>query len=206
MGEDPLSTVAGAGVAAAVDDDVAAQLSAATHALRADAWERVLAEDPDLMADLIADVLKVVAPRDPGRTTGRLPAAPAVDVRGLYARLFPARLSADPLPVALRALVGTTAQTEFARRVPCSQAALSWYMAGRRVPDAPTMARLAAAGGVTPAYFREWRAWWLAEQAAAHPAATAAALRRLGAAARDRDRARDLSRGLPRGLPRGGGA
>lgn len=150
---------------------------------RLDAWDEVVAAEPDILYSLLQDVLKIVQSQGDTERVGRRPAAEAMDYDRLWAELFPKRYSTDPMPIALRELMGPLSQGQFALKVPCSQPTLSWLMTGKRNATPEMMESLAAAGGVTPAYFLEWRAWRLAglltDAMLADPARTVAMAKRL---------------------------
>lgn len=153
----------------------------AYHVQDPDGWEAALASDPGMMMELVADVVKILQSQSSGRVTGRRPAAQPVSWDELWATLFPRRFSVDPFPAALEELVGDEPKSAFARRVPCDQSTMSQLTKGSRTPSVQMMESLARAGGVTPAYFREWRAYristLLGEALAADPAASAAVVK-----------------------------
>jgi hypothetical protein len=130
---------------------------------RTDSWGEVMAAEPDIMYSLIQDVLKIVQSQVDTDRVGRRPAAEAMDYDALWAELFPKRYSEDLFPVALRELMGSLTQGQFAMKVPCSQQALSWILSGKRQASLEMMAACATAGGVSPAFFFEWRTQRIAE-------------------------------------------
>lgn len=128
---------------------------------RVDEWKRVMSDEPDIMISLVQDVLKILQSQDETERVGRRRSAEVMGYDELWAELFPSRYSTDPLPVALRALIAPLTQGQFSRKVPCNQSTLSWLTTGQRNATPEMMESLARAGGVTPAYFVEWRAWRL---------------------------------------------
>lgn len=134
--------------------------SYAETAQRVEDWEALLEAEPDIMLGLIRDVLKVVQSQA-GEQVGRRRAADALDYDELWHQLAPERYSIKPLPEALADLIAPLTQGQFALKVPCSRQALGWLVRGQRNASPDMMEALARAGGVTPAYFREWRAWRL---------------------------------------------
>lgn len=150
---------------------------------RPDTWDKVLAEDPDIMHALIGDVLKIVQSDGAEGRVGRRPSADAMSFDEMWATLFPERFSTEAFPDALLALMAGRSQGQFAMRVPCTQAAISQLLSGKREPTPHMMEALARAGGVTAAYFVEWRAWWLGERVTAamvsNPRLTATVMKRV---------------------------
>lgn len=130
---------------------------------RVDTWGQVLEAEPGIVHDLIQDIVKIVQSRGDADRIGRRPAARAVGFDDLWKTLVPERFSGEDFPEALRALLGAESAREFAKRVPTSEATMSRFLAGKRTPTLSMMEALAIAGGVTPAYFREWRTVRLAE-------------------------------------------
>lgn len=153
----------------------------AEHVQNVDGWDAAFAADPDMMLELVADVVKIMQSQASDRVTGRRPAAQAIGWDELWDTLFPTRFSVEPLPVALRQLVGDGGPTAFARKVPCDQSTITQLVKGSRTASPQMMESLARAGGVTPAYFREWRVWrvsgLVAEALAADPTASAAVIK-----------------------------
>lgn len=131
----------------------------ASQAQRLDRWQEVLTREPDLMVGLIQDVLKIVQSQGDSERVGRRPAAQAMHYEDMWSELFPERYSSKPASESLRDLMAPLTQGQFAMKVPCSQAALSWILSGKRQPSIEMLEALARAGNVTPAFFREWRAW-----------------------------------------------
>lgn len=128
-----------------------------------ESWERVLRDQPDVMHSLISDIVKIVQSQGDEDRIGRRPAPDAVGYDELFELLMPKRFSVDPLPVALRELIGPLTQKQFAIKACTSRPYISQMLAGSRVPSMDMMAALARAGGVTPAYFIEWRGARLAQ-------------------------------------------
>ncbi len=129
---------------------------------RLDSWESVLREHPDVMHSLISDIVKIVQSQGDEDRIGRRPAPDAVGYDELFELLMPKRFSTEPLPVSLRELIGPLTQKQFAIKSSTPRPYISRMLAGKQVPSLETMAAMARAGGVTPAYFLEWRAARLA--------------------------------------------
>lgn len=107
------------------------------------------------------------------RTMGRRPARKATSLQDVYATIFPPVHSLEPFPDALRKLLNGRSQRQFAGKIPIDQATLSKFMSGDRKPSMQMLERIAAAAGVKPNYFVEYRALYvsaLVEQVlTAHP-------------------------------------
>lgn len=135
----------------------------ATAVQRIDSWEQVLRDQPDVLHTLISDIVKIVQSQGEEDRIGRRPAPDAVSYDELFDLLMPKRFSSDPLPIALRDLMGPLSQKQFAIKACTQREYISQMLGGKRVPSMDVMASLARAGGVTPAYFAEWRAARLAQ-------------------------------------------
>jgi len=110
----------------------------------------------------IFDEMKSREERENGvRRIGRRPARSAVSMLDLMAVVKPDEFTNEPFIPALRRLLRGRTQEVFARKVPISQPLLSRLMSGERVPDLVMLERLAAAAGVQPWHFPEWRALYL---------------------------------------------
>jgi transcriptional regulator with XRE-family HTH domain len=87
--------------------------------------------------------------------------------------VFPTRFSMDPFPEAFRKLLGERSQRQFALKSGISQGTLSKLLAGEQIkragevipyrPDMAIMERIAEHAKVSPGYFLEYRALFLAE-------------------------------------------
>lgn len=129
-------------------------------------WRELLASKPEALYRIIADTYDVVL-RDRERAagikrTGRRPKPSQVPIDEVIAAVFPEQYSAAPFTVALARLLEGRSQRSFAPLVPCNQATLSRLLAGQLKPDIRMMERIAAAAGVQPWFFREWRADYVA--------------------------------------------
>lgn len=128
-----------------------------------DKWAEVLSARPDVMWQMIADIVKVAKSSQSTGRSGRRPAIAGMSIDELWNTLYPVRFSLDPYPEALAVLISSSSQREYAARVPCSQPTLSRLLTGRQTPDLAMLAALARAGGAPAAYFVEYRAGRLAE-------------------------------------------
>lgn len=127
----------------------------------ADEWLAVLVNEPGVLHKILSDIAKVARATDGEKRTGRRPVV-GMGLDQLWQLLYPDP-SMDPFSEALAKLLAGTSQRTFAPKVPCNQATISRLLAGEIVPDIVMLERLAAAGGVPPSYFREWRAMKLGQ-------------------------------------------
>jgi transcriptional regulator with XRE-family HTH domain len=140
----------------------------------------------------IYDEVKSAEERKAGlRRIGRRPARAAVSLDDVMNVVLPTEFSNEPLHVALTQLIAGRSQRQFARKVPISQPHLSRILSGERVPGLEQLEQIAAAAGVQPWYFAEWRAKYIGdlitEALTRAPHLSIAALRSL----------RDGRRGIP---------
>lgn len=126
-------------------------------------WRDTVRDNPDVTWRILSDIVKIVQADKTPKRTGRRPAPDMVGVDELLDIIYPERFSMEPFTDALDKLMGDTTQVVFAKAMNVSQPHLSRLLKGKVEPDMALMAAAAEAGGVTPAYFREWRAAWLAE-------------------------------------------
>jgi len=124
-------------------------------------WEKVLIGEPDVMIEIITDILKIVQSQSVTGRIGRRPAPAALSLDELWTVLFPTRFSTEPFPKAFAGLVSKDpgAQLALARKIPCGQPQISRLLSGDRAPTMPIMERIAMIYDQSPAYFLEWRAW-----------------------------------------------
>jgi transcriptional regulator with XRE-family HTH domain len=97
------------------------------------------------------------------RRIGRRPARSAVPLTQVMAVVRPEEFSTDPFPQALYKLLRGRSQRAFARKIPISQPYLSRLLSGEREPELELMESIAAAAGVNPWHFPEWRAQYLGQ-------------------------------------------
>lgn len=130
-------------------------------------WLAVIDANPDIMWKTFGDIYDVVKAEEDKergiRSMGRRPARKGVSLDELFAVVLPPSYSNDPFPVALKNLISSRSQRQFAMKVPCNQSTLSRMLAGQMTPDLVMLERLAAAGKVHPSYFLEWRAMYLGQ-------------------------------------------
>ena len=131
--------------------------------LTAQDWRKVIEENPDISFRIVSDIVKCVQSENTPNRTGRRPSPEAMSFEELMETLFPKHYSSEPFPVACRALIGSRTQTEFAAAAAISQSHLCRLLNEQRTPDLAVMESLAAAGGVSPSYFVEYRAAALAQ-------------------------------------------
>lgn len=119
-----------------------------------------------MLGKLLGDAFNAVKDeedrRNGVRRSGRRPPRFAsLDV--VMATVFPERYSMDPFPEAMRKLLGNRSQRAFAHTAGFHQTTVSKLMKGDYKPDMPILERLADAAKVSPGYFREYRALYVAE-------------------------------------------
>lgn len=129
-------------------------------------WLSRLADNPETLYRIIADAYDFVL-RDREiaqgvRRSGRRPRPSRVPIDEVIEAVLPKQYSNDAFPQALVEVMDGRSQRAFSKDVPCDQATLSRFIAGQLKPDVPMMERIAAAGGVPPWFFREWRAEYVA--------------------------------------------
>jgi hypothetical protein len=95
------------------------------------------------------------------RRIGRRPARSAVPLADLMMVVRPEEFSNEPLPASLGKLLRGRSQRQFARKVPMDQGYLCRILSGERGADLELIERLAAAAGVQPWHFPEWRGQYL---------------------------------------------
>lgn len=127
------------------------------------AWAAVLIEQPDVMFNVIAYIVKVVKATEGPRKTGRRPGITGLSFDEVWDVLYPDRYTLEPLADALPKLMAGKSQRQVAAKVPCNQATLSRLLSGQMVPDLALIKSLAIALKVPPTYFVEYRAQRLAE-------------------------------------------
>lgn len=125
-------------------------------------WQTAIESNPDVTWRIMSDIVKVVQAESAPKRTGRRPAPEAMGFEQLLGIIYPDRFSMEPFPDALSHLMGDKTQVEFAPLMHVSQPQLSRLLKGKVTPDMGVMESAAAAGGVTPAFFVEWRAQKLA--------------------------------------------
>jgi len=81
----------------------------------------------------------------------------------VVATVFPERYSMDPFPEAMRKLLGERSQRAFAHTAGFHQTTISKLMKGDYKPDMAILERIADAAKVSPGFFREYRALYVAE-------------------------------------------
>ena len=123
----------------------------------AEQWEKVLASSPDVMWQMIADILKVAKSHQGPSRSGRRPAAAGMSIDELWDTLYPVQYSLEPFPQALGSLI-TGTQREFAAAIPCTPALLCRLLSGERTPSTSVMEAISRVGNVPPTYFVEYRA------------------------------------------------
>lgn len=122
----------------------------------ADGWLQVLVDEPGVLHRILSDIAKVARATDGAKRTGRRPVI-GMGLEQLWQLLYPDP-SDEPFHEAFAALLANTSQRVFAAKVPCNQATISRLLSGEVQPDLQMLERLAAAAGIPPNYFREWRA------------------------------------------------
>jgi transcriptional regulator with XRE-family HTH domain len=120
------------------------------------------------MGRIIYDIFDEIMSREEReqgkRRIGRRPAREAVSLAKVMAVVKPEEFTNEPLPEALRKLLRGRSQRQFCRKVPISQPYLSRLLSGERSGvDLDMLERLAAAAGVHPWHFPEWRALYVGE-------------------------------------------
>lgn len=125
-------------------------------------WASQLEGNQEALYRIIADAYDI-ALRDEEQArgvvrSGRRPKPPQVPLEQVYAAVFPQQYSMDPFRDALVKVMDGRSQRAFAADVPCHQATLSRLLSGELLPDTVMMERIAAAAGVQPWFFLEWRA------------------------------------------------
>lgn len=76
--------------------------------------------------------------------------------------IFPDRYSTEPFPMAMEKLLAGRSQRAFAKKAHVHQMTLSRLMRGQYEPDLDMLEKLAKAAKVSPAFFLEWRAQYIA--------------------------------------------
>lgn len=124
-----------------------------------------LDENPEIMYRILGDIYDEVVAREARARgvvkMGRRPKRDVVPLKEFFAKAIPDSVSHKPFREALADLMGEETQRAFASRIPISQPALWRLLNGERAPDLQLMERIAAAGGVHPQYFVEWRAMFV---------------------------------------------
>lgn len=119
------------------------------------------------MGHIIGDIYKEVIYSKSRETSkpgvGRRPALPEVPLDEVLAVVFPAQFTTDPFKDALQLLVQGRSQAVFAKKIPVTQSTVSKWLSGSLIPDMDMMTRIAQVSEISPAYFREYRALFLAE-------------------------------------------
>ncbi len=146
-------------------------------------WTDLLAQRPEALWGLVADVVKAAKAGEGERRTGRRPAVSVGSLDELYEVLFPPTYSNRPFIDTFAELMGERSQRAFATRVGFNQATVSRLLAGKVQPTPQMIERIARALGVRPTFFAEYRALKLGEVVTdvllAYPHLSADALRRL---------------------------
>lgn len=130
-------------------------------------WAAQLESNQEALYRIIADAYDI-ALRDEEQArgvqrSGRRPKPPQVPLEQVYAAVFPQQYSMDPFREALYKVMDGRSQRAFAADVPCHQATLSRLLSGELSPDMAMMERIAAAAGVQPWFFLEWRAQFVGQ-------------------------------------------
>ncbi len=145
-------------------------------------WTVLLGQRPEALWGLVADVVKAAKACEGQRKTGRRPAVSVGSLDELYQVLFPIQYSTKNFCDTFAHLLGHHSQRAFAMRVGFNQATVSRLLTGKTQPNAQIIERIAAAFGVRPTYFAEYRALKLGEVVTdvllAHPDLSADAIRR----------------------------
>lgn len=129
-------------------------------------WLQVFHRNTDIMWAIIGDIYGAIKTEEEKAAgihrMGRRPSRTATSLDDVYATVFPAQFSMDPFPVALSKLLAGRSQQQFAMKIPCNQTTISRLLSGRRQPDLVMLGRIAAAAKVSPFFFLEFRALWVA--------------------------------------------
>lgn len=125
-------------------------------------WVVVFERNPEIMWAIIGDIYdaaKTEQERDAGIVRiGRRPARTGTNMDDVWQTVFPTQYSVDPFPEAFAKLINGRSQRTLARRIPCSQAAISRLLNGQSQPDLVMLERIAQACRVPPHFFVEYRA------------------------------------------------
>lgn len=129
--------------------------------------ERKLDESPEIMLRLVVDLYDSIK-RDQERAEGRVrlgrrPKPTDVPLEVMKDAVFRPSYSLKPFPQALAELMGSTSQREFAKRIPVHQSSLSRLLSGEMEPAPQMLESVARACSVSPFYFVEWRAIYIAQ-------------------------------------------
>lgn len=129
-------------------------------------WVEVFNRNEDVMWAIIGDIydaVKTEEEKDAGiRRMGRRPARHSNSMAEVYATVFPNHYSMDPFSVAFTKLLDGRSQRQFAAKIPCNQGTISRLLSGQIDPDLVMLERVAAAAKVSPFFFVEFRAKWVA--------------------------------------------
>lgn len=149
-------------------------------------------EDPDLMWLLVGDMVRYVSseetPRGERVSSRRKVQGRDRNLQAVWDIIGP-RYSMEPFPVAVLELIGERSQRAFATRCGFGsggQTTLRRYIKGERPLNMPALEAIAKAGRVSPFYFIEFRALWLAQELMramlARPNVSVAAVKKVQAA------------------------
>jgi hypothetical protein len=130
----------------------------------AEKWAVLLADKPDVLMTMIADIVKVAKATEGGaRRTGRRPVVAGMTFDEVWATLQPDRFSMQPFADSFAALIADRGMTQrqFCQRLPWSQSSMSRLLSGQLTPDLKTLEAIASVAKVSPAYFLEYRAYLL---------------------------------------------
>ena len=120
---------------------------------RPEAWLAVFTAKPEVVEDLLADLIKQ-AHAKPGRI-GQRPMPREADVN--FAALTRGELNERPIHEVLPGLMGGSSETIVAERAFMSRSAFRRILKGEREPSLVELRDIAAAIGKSPAYFPEYR-------------------------------------------------
>jgi hypothetical protein len=136
-----------------------------TTQLTTDDWVAFFDQRPDVMHQLLGDIFSYTkAAEAEVKKTGRRPKHTKGSLDELWTMITP-RYSMDPFHLSILDLMGNRSLRSFAARIPMHHVQLMRLIKGERnlvsVHDSfasmATLEQIARAGGVHPAYFREWR-------------------------------------------------
>lgn len=129
-------------------------------------WVEFFHERPDVLTKLLGDMYAITKQEESSeRRYGKRTRYVNGNLDELWNMLSP-RYSTEPFGVAVRELIGAQSLRAFAAKIPMHHYSLTRLIRGERqvvnMGDIPaslaTLERIAKAGKVHPAFFREWRA------------------------------------------------